>query len=329
MASHKLKFSVGLFVATGIGFALLAIIWLGMSRFFEKGQYFVTYFNESVQGLDMESPVKYRGVSIGRVQTIGVAPDSKLIEVVLKIDAGKSLGSDIVAQLKSVGITGSMFVELDRKRPNEPDHAPPLSFPTEYPVVASKPSEISELVRGIDDMLDQIRSLDLKGISEKVKLSFDKINHKLDHADIKGVSENLTASLVSMRDLLSDDRWDRIVGSVAEAGENLNDLVLRANKGLGTIESIVGDNESVINLAIRDFGQAMASANILLEKSQALINGTDASQTQLRRHLVVVAQNLEKASEDLQRLLDVLSKHPSQLMFGEPPRARMVEPETK
>ena len=84
MASHKLKFSVGLFVATGIGFALLAIIWLGMSRIFEKGQYFVTYFNESVQGLDMESPVKYRGVAIGRVQTIGVAPDSKLIEIVLK-----------------------------------------------------------------------------------------------------------------------------------------------------------------------------------------------------------------------------------------------------
>ena len=55
----------------------------------------------------------------------------------------------------------------------------------------------------------------------------------------------------------------------------------------------------------------------------------DASQTQLRRHLVVVAQNLEKASEDLQRLLDVLSKHPSQLMFGEPPRPRMVEPERK
>jgi phospholipid/cholesterol/gamma-HCH transport system substrate-binding protein len=196
-------------------------------------------------------------------------------------------------------------------------------------VVASKPSEISELVRGIDDVLDQIRALDLQGISEKVKLSFDKINHKLDHADVKGVSENLTASLASMHALLSDDRWDRIVGSVAAAGDNFNTLVLKASKGLGTIESIVGDNETVIKLAIRDFGQAMARANILLERSHALIKGTDASQTQLRRHLVVVAQNLEKASEDLQRLLDVLSKHPSQLMFGEPPRPRMVEPERK
>jgi len=42
-----LKFTVGLFVAGGIAFVLLAIIWLGMSRFFEKGQYYVTYFNES------------------------------------------------------------------------------------------------------------------------------------------------------------------------------------------------------------------------------------------------------------------------------------------
>jgi len=73
MASTRIKFTVGLFVASGIGFALIAVIWLGMSRFLEKGQYYATYFNESVQGLDIESPVKYRGVSIGRVQRVGVA----------------------------------------------------------------------------------------------------------------------------------------------------------------------------------------------------------------------------------------------------------------
>ena len=42
-----------------------------------------------------------------------MAPDSKLIEVVLKIETGQSLEQDIMAQLKSVGITGSVFIELD------------------------------------------------------------------------------------------------------------------------------------------------------------------------------------------------------------------------
>ena len=328
MASHKVKFTVGLFVATGIGFAIFVVIWLGTSRYFEKGHYFVTYFNESVQGLDIESPVKYRGVSIGRVQAIRVAPDSKLIEVVLKIDTGQELEADIVAQLKSVGITGSMFVELDRKRQNEPDRSPQLGFPTEYPVVASKPSEISELVRGIDDMLDQIRSLDFKGISDKIKLSLDKINVTLDDADIKGLSRDLSASLQTVKRLLDDPRWEKMIKYAAEAGENLNALVLKADTGMGRIGNLVDENEDTVTIAIKDFGKAMAQANVLLEKSTALVSGTDASQVELRRHLVVVAQNLAKASDDLQRLLDILTDQPSKLVFGQPPEPRKVEPET-
>ena len=71
MASQKTKFAVGLFVAMGITLAILVTIWLGMSRFLQKGRFYVTYFDESVQGLDVDSPVKYRGVFTGRVESIG------------------------------------------------------------------------------------------------------------------------------------------------------------------------------------------------------------------------------------------------------------------
>ena len=97
MASQKIKFTVGLFLTCGILMALLAFIWLGVSRVFEKGQHYVTYFNESVQGLNVDSAVKYRGVSVGRVDSIGVAPDSKLVEVVLKIETDQELGEDTVS----------------------------------------------------------------------------------------------------------------------------------------------------------------------------------------------------------------------------------------
>ena len=150
MATQKTKFAVGLFVAVGITLAILVTIWLGMSRFLQKGRFYVTYFDESVQGLDVDSPVKYRGVFTGRVESIGVAPDSKLIKVILKIESGQKLDENIVAQLKAVGITGSMFVELDQKRAGEADQSPPLSFPSEYPIIASKPSDISGLLGGFE-----------------------------------------------------------------------------------------------------------------------------------------------------------------------------------
>ena len=140
MASIKTKFTVGLFVAIGLAIAIVAIIWLGMSNYLQKGQFYSAYFDESVQGLDKDSPVKYRGVSIGRVHSISVAPDATLIQVILKIESGlkieKDLISDLVARLKSVGITGIMFVELERKarmnricHPNSPLQQNILSSP--------------------------------------------------------------------------------------------------------------------------------------------------------------------------------------------------------
>ena len=335
MASQKTKLAVGLFVTSGIIIALLAVFLLGMSRFLEKGQYYVTYFNESVQGLQKDSPVKYRGVSIGRVTSIGVAPDSKLIQVVLKIESGQALDSNIVAQLKDVGITGSMFIELDRKEKGVPDRSPPISFPTEYPVVASKPSEISELLRGIDDFLKQISSLDLKGISDKVKLTLDSANRMIADADVKGISTSVVSSLDRIDHILDRERWDRILTSIGKAGRSLNALMDRAERSVGRMEStlvrfegIVEENRQPIKAAVKDLERAMKNANIFLEKGASLASGTDDSVMYLRRYLLVVAQNLAKATQNLNRLIGLLADQPSQLIFGEAPVPRKVEPKT-
>ena len=490
MASQKTKFSVGLFVAAGIGIAIVAIIWLGVSRFFEKGQYYVAYFNESVQGLDKDSPVKYRGVSIGRVESIGVAPDSRLIQVVLKIESVQTLEVDIVAQLKSVGITGSMFVELDRKKKGEPDRSPPLSFPSEFPIVASKPSDISELLRGIDDVLNQIRSLDLGGISDKVKIALDSINQAIADANVKGISANIGSVISDAGRILDDERWDRIMVSVEEASQSLNttmnkadrsmsrvkntvalvegvvvskektikaaiegfrkamenanlflkkgtllagrvdgiiaeeedtikrtfedfkmtleninqaiadanikgistniesasasiDHILdserwgrimvsveeasqslnammdKANRSMSLVEGLVSEKEEAIKAAIEDFKIAMENANLILkkgisiagrvdgiiaeeedtikktlenanlflEKGASLVSKTDDSLDHLKNYLLVTGQNLVKASENLNQLIGLLADHPPQLLFGEPPSPRKVEPE--
>jgi phospholipid/cholesterol/gamma-HCH transport system substrate-binding protein len=322
VASQRTKFTVGLFVASGIAFSLLAVIWLGMSRFFEKGQYYVTYFNESVQGLEMESPVKYRGVAIGRVKHISVAPDSKLIEVVLKIESGQSLDDDIVAQLKSVGITGSMFVELDRKRDDEPDRSPELNFPSEYPIVASRPSEISELVRGVDDVLDQIRSLDLPEISKKIKINLDDVNQVIHDADVEGLSRRMANSLDGLNQILNAQRWEQIMALVEEAASSVNLLMSKAGKGLDRVDGMVETNEQDIELAVKDFRQAMTHTNSLLQQGSSLVQGTQHLQAGLGSRLLRVAHNLEKASRNLERLIDLLADHPSRLMFGTPPSPR-------
>ena len=354
MASQRIRFTVGLFMASGIGIALVAIIWLGMSHFLEKGQYYVTYFNESVQGLGIDSPVKYRGVSIGRVDRLGVAPDSKLIQVVLKIESGQKLDRYIVAQLKSVGITGIRFIELDRKKKGESDRSPALSFPSEYPIVASKPSDISELLKGIDDVLNQIKSLDLEGISDKIKLSldsidrtiadanlkgistriessFDRINRAISDANLKGISTRIESSFDNVDRILDTPRWDNIMASLEKATQSLNTLMDKAEGSLDRAENtleqvggIVTDNTKTIKVVLEGFGKAAESANIFLEKGSSLVSGTNDSLSHLKRQLLVTGQHLEKATENLNRLIELVADQPSQLIFGEPPVPRKV-----
>ncbi|UCD78736.1 MAG: MCE family protein [Desulfobacterales bacterium] len=334
MASQRTKFAVGLFLTCGMVFAILIIIWLGMSRFLEEGRHYVTYFDESVQGLNIDSPVKYRGVFIGRVESIGVAPDSKLIQVVLKIESGQVLDSSIVAQLKSVGITGSMFIELDRKAAEEPDQSPKLNFPTEYPIIASKPSEIGELISGINEVLHQIKSLDLQGIVGQIKLTLENINRQVSHADIKGISDRIEASLVSLNAILDDHKWNSILDSMDRGVRSFNTLINnadrsldRVNKTLVRVDGIVMDNEQTIKAAIDEFRQAMHNANLFLQKGSNLVSGTDESVSHLLQRMLIVAQNLEKASENLNQIMELLADQPSQLLFGEPPSPRNVEPE--
>ena len=255
MSTQKTKFTVGLFVASGIGIALIAFIWLGMSRFLEKGRYYAAYFNESVQGLDVDSPVKYRGVSVGRVDHIGVAPDSKLIEVILKIETAQLLETDIVAQLKAVGITGTMFVELDRKEPGEPDRSPALNFPTEYPVVSSTPSDISQILEGISEVIQHVKSIDLKGISDKTNSVLENANGLLADADMKGISNSLKASLQRINDILAKEKWDQILASLEDASHSLKSTLGKADRSLSRVENTVGIVDGMIEEERRPYGR--------------------------------------------------------------------------
>jgi len=156
-------------MTAGLAVAVTAVIWLGMSDYFEKGRMYVSYFDESVQGLDKDSPVKYRGVAIGRVKSVGLAPDATLIEVVMTIERDVKLETDMFAQLKSVGITGIMFIEIDRKKEGDPDFRQAISFRSKYPVIATKPSGVKMFMDGMDEVLKLIAELDTKGISGKAR----------------------------------------------------------------------------------------------------------------------------------------------------------------
>lgn len=316
MASIKTKFSVGIFVMLGLFVAFIAIIWLGMSHFFEQGQLYSAYFDDSVQGLAKDSPVKYRGVTVGRVADILVAPDAKLIEVILKIETDMKPDKNIVAQLKSVGITGIMFIELDRKRSGEPDLSPSLNFPPRHTVIDTKPSEIRNFIDNINDVVKQLQNMDLGGMSAKFKKTLDKISYAVDESKIGMLSSDIRASL---------GRWDTAMDSIENAGNafkvfsmNTDKTVSNLDGTIAKVDKLVADNRDDIAKIIRDFNRTVNNAENLIQKGSFLVEKTDYNLLSLQKQILATMQSIEKTSETINRSIELISDQPSMLLFGNP-----------
>jgi len=331
MASTKTKFNVGIFVILGFVIGASVIIYFGLSGYLEKGKYHAVYFDESVQGLDKDSAVKYRGVTVGRVDAIDVAPDDTLIRVVLKIEKDIKLGPDMVAQLKSIGITGIMFVELDKKREGDPDFSPKITFESEFPVVGTRPSELKKYMKAIENVLNQLNSLDVKGISDRAKSTLDTINQSIETVQVKKISENIRSSLEKLEQILDPQQWNSLMESIKTAGLSANSLILSVNDTVANInnafvriDGIIQENEAGLSRAITDFTQSMERAGVFLGEGADLIKNTDKSLEGLQRHLMITLQNLEQTSRHLNRSVEQIADQPSLLIFSKPLPERTI-----
>jgi phospholipid/cholesterol/gamma-HCH transport system substrate-binding protein len=327
MASLKTKFNVGLFLICGITLVIAAIIWLGMSNYLEKGRLFVAYYDESVQGLDVDSPVKYRGVHIGRVHAIGVAPDGKMIEVVLKIESDikpKNDAQNLVAQLKSVGITGLMFIELEQKQADDPE-LPALSFKPDYPVINTRPSEISKFFKGIDDIFNLFRALDANTISNQLTAALKKINRTIDDAPVADMVNDFRHTLKAMEQFVSTDKMDQLWSSLAQTSGNVDKMAVNADAGISEIRQTVGRLDHIFNSGGGNVQQITtelkASATQIkqaMETATALLGNTNHQVDAIQRQVSVTLNRIDRAADTLNRLLTQLANQPSQMIFSTP-----------
>jgi len=334
VASVKTQISVGLFVIVGFTIGTLAVIWLGMSNFLEKGQYYVAYFDESVQGLDKDSSVKYRGVSIGHVKNLGVAPDGTLIEAVIKIETDLTTSKDLVAQLKSVGITGIMFIELDHKKKGEPDLSPKIAFSPEYPVIATKPSDVKIFMEGIGDLIDQFRSIDIVHIAKGLDAAIESIHQAVSDARTGEISSDLRASIKKLDDILDSRQWETVMATLDKAGKSFHELSLNADDTVGRLGDAAAKLGSNFDTIEKDFNEAVTSFDETLEKADdffdegsALFDNGNDRIAYLQRDMGLTLRSLRNASDNLNRLIETLETQPSQLIFGEPPSEKAVEPD--
>jgi phospholipid/cholesterol/gamma-HCH transport system substrate-binding protein len=191
MAIGTNHWKLGLLVLAGIAVALIGLVTLGASNWNKESVSYVSYFDESVQGLELGSPVKFRGVSIGRVSGIDISVDQRHVEVTSELTVarlgvlslGKEGGEALVihpelrAQLAQTGITGVKFILLDYFDPLEnPPPVLPFTPPSNYIPGAS--STLKNLESSVVKTADRF-----PGIAEDLSQTMAKLNGIMDDVE--------------------------------------------------------------------------------------------------------------------------------------------------
>jgi ABC-type transporter Mla subunit MlaD len=306
VATEAHKFQVGVFVIASTIIGIAAAIWLGASRFFEETQHFVTYFSESVQGLDPGAAVKYRGVPAGRVDAINIAPDGELIEVHVAIDAkaAKALKRDrsLRATLELSGITGLRYIEIDRRSGDALHQAPTLTFKPPAEVIPSARSSFKAIQNALGDVYDRIMQLDLAGISTDTRAALQAANQLLRDERVDAVLTNLKAVSQSSGTVVKNLQTMTAGVKLAPAVENATQATAEAKALFAEFSSGTTGKQLVA---------AIEQVNRLAENAQQVMVGLQSS-----------IDRLDRTVGNLQGLTEEVRNQPSLLLFSAPPVPR-------
>ncbi|MDR2017748.1 MAG: MlaD family protein [Syntrophobacterales bacterium] len=305
MLKRQTYFTVGLFVIIGILLGSAAIVWVSTAKYFKKGASFVTYFDESVQGLQVDSIVKYRGVDVGRVERIAVAPDYRLIEVVMKIDFKGDVMRDTVAKLQMAGITGIVFVDLDQRRVEEVTMAPRITFPTQYPVIPSHPSDIQQISSGINEIVGKIKKVDFEAISSQLVNTTKSLETVIGGASAKRIILNLETVTTNLAGSASK------INKAIQDGA-VEDVISEARETVRDARAVVGNVKTQLDSI--DLIETTKRTNLFLDN---ITKKTHAVATEAQ----ITMENLRNSSETLDSLLERLKANPSELIFSSPPNS--------
>lgn len=299
MARKKVSsFLLGLFVTGGFIILAAILVWVGASQYFERGERYVSYFDESVQGLEKDSEVKFRGVKVGRVEDIIIAPDNIHIGVVMIVDLEFDPTKGYVAQLQLTGVTGIMFVNLVPLNPEKPFVSPELTFVSKYPVIPSQPSEIKRILTGIEEVVANLKEIDAKGISEKAKLGYQE-----------------------MIEFFGGEKTKRIIAGLEVSSGNLKKISARIDKDVskGEIGKILLEARGTFE------GTRTLVANAKKELEAMMLPETVGKSRLALDRINAMAEKLGQASETLDLLVERIYLRPPDLLFGKPPKKRWNE----
>jgi paraquat-inducible protein B len=328
------RWKLGLFVLVSFFTMLAVAVWLGSRRFQSETLMAYVYFDEPVTGLDVGSPVRFRGMTIGSIAGIRVAQDRHHLEVACSIDVqkleqiglrdpgeiareGAQIPPTMRAQIERSFVTGVAFVQTDFF---DPLRYPAPRYPFEVPetVVHAAPSPQKSLQTALDQLGERLPEL-----LDRADGLMATLNDTLARAEVPALSEELRLLLAELRTAIGEVRWTEL-----DAGLGRNLDALRGT--LADLRTLVADEGGPLRQMIRRADRAIenldgALAGADLPATAAALRGLLAGYSGLAPELAAALPGLRRTIDALRRLAEVLERDPAALLRG---RATPNDPRT-
>lgn len=301
----KVRFAaVGIFVLALSAALIGSVLWLSSGNSYRKDyDVYQTYMQESVSGLNLNAPVRYRGVEVGRVQKIVLAPGNvEQVQLTLAIERGTPVKEDTVAVLQTQGLTGIAFVDLAG---GSRDSLPLQKQAGEaYPVIKAGPSLMTRLDSALTALLTN-----LNRTSENLNALLDDDNRravKTTLADIKVLSSTLAARSAAIDSSLTNAA--RTMENTARLSEELPQLAQRVQRSADAFDRMADE-----------VARAGTSASGVFDGARTDVQQFTGETLPEVHQLVTELRDL---TNSLRRFSGQMEQNPSALLYGKPAAKR-------
>lgn len=325
MAAPQNHWKLGLFVVAGFVMALSAVALLGARSMHKDVGLYVSYFDESVQGLEVGSPIKFRGVTIGTVSGIQVAPDHRHVEVEsalgvkelarLGLDVAKGpvrsdvprkleMTADLRLQLASAGLTGVKFLQLDffdvalYPPPELPFLVPENYIPTAPSMIKNLEDSLTRMIGHLTEISDQTAS-----IMGEIEVIVREVNER----EIPG---RIADALARMNGLLAAAQMK--VTQVDSQG-----LSRSAKKTLDDVSAAAGRLDVILARIDRDDGLLTS-----VERASGAIGDTLRDADGLGGQLAETMVSVRASARSIRKFVEALEQDPDMLLKGRSPERK-------
>jgi ABC-type transporter Mla subunit MlaD len=353
MTQNANYFKLGLFVILAFCLAVGFLILFGAGEFMKKEILAEACFDESVQGLDVGSEVKYKGVRIGTVKTITTPAKayqvpSRCVLVVFALDPSAfpaldgrdpeqavqaAVDEGLTVYLSFKGITGAAFLETDYL-PGTAD-VRDLAWIPAHLYIPSRKSSMKRFGDAVNQILDHMAEINVLGMTRNLEELLETLNRKTAEFDLAGISAQTSAMMAEIQNT------GRTLSETLASPE-FKKMIQDAEGSFSTIQALVNDIRDPVTRTLEDLSHAAASTRNL---TRNLEDRTDKRISELSRQVdgimeslnqtIAMLENLvwlnsetinrtinnfEHTSENLKQMSLELRRYPARLLLERPPR---------